>query len=52
MIEQTKLTYSLSGKAYEIQTKTIQDRWRKQVESLKVWKHHAHLSIKNVILED
>ena len=34
MIEQTKLTYSPLGKAFEKQTKTIEDQWRNQVEAL------------------
>ena len=35
IIEQTKLTYSPLGKAFEKQTKTIEDHGKKQVEALK-----------------
>ena len=34
IIEQTKLTYSPLGKAFEKQTKTIEDQGKKQVEAL------------------
>ena len=34
IIEQTKITYSLSGKAFEKQTKTIEDHGKKQAETL------------------
>ena len=37
IIEQTKFTYSPSGKAFEKQTKTIEDHGKKQVEALKNW---------------
>ena len=35
IIEQAKLTYSLLGKAFEKQIKTIEDQGQKQVEILK-----------------
>ena len=35
IIEQTKFTYSPLGKAFEKQTKTIEDHGKKQVEALK-----------------
>ena len=35
MIEQTKFTYSLLGKAFEKQIKTIEDQGQKQVDALK-----------------
>ena len=35
IIEQTKCTYSPSGKAFEKQIKTIEDQGQKQVEALK-----------------
>ena len=36
VIKQAKLTYSPLGKAFEIQTKTIEEQGKKQVEALKV----------------
>ena len=38
IIEQAKFTYSPLGKAFEKQTKTIEDQGIKQVEALKVSK--------------
>ena len=38
IIEQAKFTYSPLGKALEKQTKTIEDQWKKQVESLNTLK--------------
>ena len=35
IIEQAKFTYSLLGKAFEKQIKTIEDQGQKQVEALK-----------------
>ena len=35
IIEQAKFTYSPLGKAFEKQTKTIQDQGKKQVDALK-----------------
>ena len=35
IIEQAKFTYSLLGKAFEKQTKTIQDQGKKQINALK-----------------
>ena len=35
IIEQTKFTYSPLGKAFEKQTKTIEDQGKKQVDALK-----------------
>ena len=34
MIEQAKFTYSLSGKAFEKQTKIIKDQGKKQIEAI------------------
>ena len=42
VIEQTKLTYSPLGKAFEIQTKTIEDQGKKQVDALKAIKSGSH----------
>ena len=39
IIEQTKFTYSPLGKAFEKQTKTIEDQGKKQVDALKSFKH-------------
>ena len=33
MIEQAKFTYSLLGKAFEKQTKTIEDQGKKQIKA-------------------
>ena len=38
IIEQAKFTYSPSGKAFEKQTKTIEDQGKKQVDALKSFK--------------
>ena len=38
MIEQAKFTYSLLGKAFEKQTKGIEDEGRQQVETFKILK--------------
>ena len=38
IIEQAKFTYSPLGKAFEKQTKTIEDQGQKQVETLKTFK--------------
>ena len=35
IIEQTKFTYSLLGKAFDRQIKTIEDHGKKQIETLK-----------------
>ena len=56
MIEQAKFTYSPLEKAFEKQTKTIEDQGKKQVEALKdlklkeqtkstEGKHHDNLSM-------
>ena len=42
MIEQAKFTYSLLGKVFVKQMKTIEDQERKQVEALKVLKPVEH----------
>ena len=34
MIEQAKFTYSLLGKAFEKQIKTIEDQWEKQIKAI------------------
>ena len=36
IIEQTKFTYSPSGKAFDKQIKTIEDQGKKQVDALKI----------------
>ena len=41
IIEQAKFTYSLLGKAFEKQTKTIEDQGQKQAEILKGLKPEA-----------
>ena len=38
IIEQARFTYSPLGKAFEKQTKTIEDQGEKQVETLKTFK--------------
>ena len=38
IIEQAKFTYSPLGKAFEKQTKTIEDQGKKQVDALEKWK--------------
>ena len=38
IIEQVKFTYSPLGKAFEKQTKTIEDQGKKQVDALEKWK--------------
>ena len=40
IIEQAKFTYTLLGKAFEKQTKTIEDHGEKQVDALKDLKHN------------
>ena len=50
IIEQAKFTYSPLGKALEKQTKTIEDQWKKQVESLNTLKsNNEKLTIEDVI---
>ena len=39
IIEQTKFTYSTLGKAFEKQTKTIEDQGKKQVDAFGFLKH-------------
>ena len=53
IIEQAKFAYSLLGKAFEKQTKTIGEQGKKQVEALEISKPTAQkLTIKDVILEN
>ena len=40
IIEQTKLTYSPLGKAFDKQIKTIEDEGKKQVDALNTLKHN------------
>ena len=49
IIEQAKLTYSSLGKAFEKQTKTIEDQGQKQVEALNTLKSKSQLTIEDVI---
>ena len=48
IIEQTKFTYSPTGKAFEKQIKTIEDLGKKQVEVLNSLKSNKQLTIKDV----
>ena len=52
IIEQAKLTYSPLGKAFEKQTKTIEDQGQKQVEALNTLKSKSQLTIEDVIPKD
>ena len=56
IIEQAKFTYSSMGKAFEIQTKTIKDQAKKQVEAIqdnkKQLANTQELTIKNIIPEN
>ena len=38
IVEQVRFTYSLLGKAFEKQIKTIEDQWKKQVDALESFK--------------
>ena len=52
IIEQARFTYSLSkslGKAFEKQTKTIEDQGQKQVEALNTLRYNNQLTIEDVI---
>ena len=49
IIEQARFTYSLLGKAFEKQVKTIEDQGEKQVEALNTIKSNNQLTIKEVI---
>ena len=52
-IEQAKFTYSLLGKAFEKQIKTIEEPKENQADALKVFKTDTQkLAIKNMIPED
>ena len=44
-IKQAKFTYSLLGKAFEKQTKTIEEQGRKQVETIK---EHENQLVKSI----
>ena len=50
MIEQGKFTYSPLGKAFEKQTKTIQDQGEKQIKALE--EHRKQLVKFNVFSEE
>ena len=53
IMEQVKFTYSPLGKAFETQTKTIEDQGQKQVEALKTLKSdNEKLTIEDVIPEN
>ena len=49
IIEQAKLTYSLLGKAFEKQIKTIEDQGEKQVDALNTLKSNNQVTIEDVI---
>ena len=49
IIEQARFTYSPLGKAFEKQTKTIEDQRQKQVEALNTLKSNNQLTIEAVI---
>ena len=49
IIEQARFTYFLLGKAFEKQTKTIEDQEQKQVEALNSLKFNNQLTIEDVI---
>ena len=48
IIEQAKFAYSLSGKAFEKHTKTIQDQEIKKVEALKALKPEENEELKSI----
>ena len=48
IIEQAKITYSLLGKAFEKQTKTIEEQGKKPVEALKAWTEEELESIEEL----
>ena len=52
IIEQAKFTYSPLGKAFEKQTKTIEDQRQKQVEVLNTLTSNKQLTMKDVILKN
>ena len=49
IIEQAKFSYSPLGKAFEKQTKAIEDQGQKQVEASNILKPNNQLTIKDVI---
>ena len=49
MIKQAKFTYSLLGKTFEKQIKTIEDQGQKHVEALNTLKSDNQLTIEDVI---
>ena len=49
IIEQAKFTYSPLGKAFEKQSKTIEDQGQEQVEALNTLKSNNQLTIEDVI---
>ena len=51
IIEQAKFSYSPLGKAFEKQTKTIEDQGEKQVEALNALKSNNKLTIEDAIPE-
>ena len=52
IIEQARFTYSPLGKAFEKQTKTIEDQRQKQVEVLNTLTSNKQLTMKDVILKN
>ena len=53
IIEQAKLTYSPLVKAFEKETKTIEEQRKEQVDALKVLKpNNQELIFKSIISED
>ena len=55
IIEQAKFTYSLLGKAFEKQTKTIEDQGEKQIKAIQDNKQLANIqgvTIKNIFPEN
>ena len=49
IIEQAKFTYSPLGKAFEKQTKAIEDQGKKQVDALNTLRINNQLTIEDVI---
>ena len=45
IIEQTKFTYSTSGKAFDKQIKTVEDQGKKQVDALNILKSDNEITI-------
>ena len=49
IIEQAKFTYSPLGKAFEKQSKTIEDQGQEQIEALNTLKSNNQLTIEDVV---